>query len=334
MSPPVRSASLLDHFSALSDPRQRWRVVYPLPEILLLVLCATLSGMEDFVEIRLWGEERLDFPRRFLPYERGLPAHDTLNDVISALDAELFRNCFATWVESLRDGDPKVIAIDGKTSRRSHARAKGRRSCGERVGASPVTPQTTKPSLPCSICQATRSANAFSAMSSFSKGVASAVSDPGKIRVLSDVGISLMSAADQGEPLGAERGDRSDRGLDGAIDGGVCNELPPKPNRFIRTTHGLRPLARLESRVVQSSLPTDENPSSAAAALQSNPMASFILPNDELQTLSVVLRVTRFADIRGNGHFHACGDAIRSVDRVEDLPPKGVRPRCGKSLAT
>jgi predicted transposase YbfD/YdcC len=102
MAYPVRSASLLDHFSALSDPRQRWRVVYPLPEILLLVLCATLSGMEDFVEIRLWGEERLDFLRRFLPYERGLPAHDTLNDVINALDAELFNNCFATWVESLR----------------------------------------------------------------------------------------------------------------------------------------------------------------------------------------------------------------------------------------
>ena len=66
------SASVLDHFSALSDPRQRWRVLYPLPEILLLVLCATLSGMEDFVEIRLWGERRLDFLRRFLPYERGL----------------------------------------------------------------------------------------------------------------------------------------------------------------------------------------------------------------------------------------------------------------------
>jgi len=47
------SSPLLDHFSALSDPRQGWRVIYPLPEILLLVLCATLSGMDDFVEIRL-----------------------------------------------------------------------------------------------------------------------------------------------------------------------------------------------------------------------------------------------------------------------------------------
>jgi predicted transposase YbfD/YdcC len=119
-------ASLLDHFSALRDPRQPWRVLYPLQEILLLVLCATLTGMEDFVEIKLWGEQRLDFLRRFLPYERGIPAHDTLNDVINALDPELFKGCFSAWVEGLREAEPDIIAIDGKTSRRSHARGKGR----------------------------------------------------------------------------------------------------------------------------------------------------------------------------------------------------------------
>jgi predicted transposase YbfD/YdcC len=126
MPHPPPSSSVLDHFSALSDPRQRWRVVYPLPEILLLVLCATLSGMEDFVEIALWGEERLGFLRRFLAYERGIPAHDTLNDVINALDADLFATCFANWVETLRDRAPDIVAIDGKTSRRTHARRKGR----------------------------------------------------------------------------------------------------------------------------------------------------------------------------------------------------------------
>lgn len=120
------SVSLLDHFSALRDPRQQWRVVYPLPEILLLVLCATLCGMDDFVETKLWGEQRLDFLRRFLPYERGIPAHDTLNDVVNALDPDLFRACFTSWVETLRDREPDIVAIDGKTSRRSHARGKGR----------------------------------------------------------------------------------------------------------------------------------------------------------------------------------------------------------------
>src|SRR3954452_642633 len=59
---------LIEHFSALKDPRQIWKVVYPLPEIMLLVLCATLAGAEDFVEARLWGVKNLDFLRRFLPF--------------------------------------------------------------------------------------------------------------------------------------------------------------------------------------------------------------------------------------------------------------------------
>ena len=118
--------SLLDHFSALTDPRQVWKVVYPLPEILLLVLGATLAGAGDFVEARWWGREQLPFLRRFLPFRHGIPSHDTLNDVVNALDPELFKTCFVTWVEALREREPDIVAIDGKTSRRSHARAKGR----------------------------------------------------------------------------------------------------------------------------------------------------------------------------------------------------------------
>ena len=118
--------SLLEHFSALEDPRQSWKVVYPLPEVLLLVLCATLGGAEDFVEVVRWGRSKIAFLRRFLPYERGIPRHDTLCDVVSALDPELFRATFAGWVEGLRDVEPDIVAIDGKTSRRSHDRAKGR----------------------------------------------------------------------------------------------------------------------------------------------------------------------------------------------------------------
>jgi predicted transposase YbfD/YdcC len=101
-------------------------VIYPLEEILLLVLCATLTGMEDFVEIKLWGEQRIEFLRRFLAYERAIPSHDTLNDVMNALDPVLFKACFTSWVEGLRESAPDIIAIDGKTSRRSHARSKGR----------------------------------------------------------------------------------------------------------------------------------------------------------------------------------------------------------------
>lgn len=118
--------SLLDQFAALKDPRQTAKVLHPLPEILLLVLAATLAGADDFVEVQAWGEERLAFLRRFLPYANGIPSHDTLNNVVNALDPALFKRCFVSWVNGLRSGAPDFVAIDGKTSRRCHARAKGR----------------------------------------------------------------------------------------------------------------------------------------------------------------------------------------------------------------
>lgn len=117
---------ILDHFSALRDPRQAWKVIYPLPEIMLLILAATMASAEDFVEIEEWGEGQLDFLRTFLPYANGIPSHDALNDLVNALDPELFKACFTSWVDTLRDADPDIIAIDGKTSRRTHNRAKGR----------------------------------------------------------------------------------------------------------------------------------------------------------------------------------------------------------------
>ena len=118
--------SFLSHFAALNDPRQAAKVLYPLPEILLLLLCATIAGADDCVEIALWGEEHMAFLRRFLPFRWGIPSHDVLCDVIAAIDPVAFKTCFEAWVETLRAKDPAIIAVDGKTSRRSHDRRKGR----------------------------------------------------------------------------------------------------------------------------------------------------------------------------------------------------------------
>ena len=126
MASEAAKRSLIEHFSALDDPRQAWKVIYPLPEIMLLVLCATLAGAEDFVEARLWGCKHLAFLRRFLPFAEGIPSHDPLNDVVNALDPALFKTCFVAWVGALRETEPDIVAIDGKTARRTHNRAKGR----------------------------------------------------------------------------------------------------------------------------------------------------------------------------------------------------------------
>ena len=116
----MRHPSLLDHFSALDDPRKRGKVLYPQPEIMLLILCAPLAGAEDFVETRAWGLNKLRFLRGLLPFKRGVPSHDTLNDGMNALDGDLFAAAFTAWVDGLREAEPDSVAIDGKTSRRAH----------------------------------------------------------------------------------------------------------------------------------------------------------------------------------------------------------------------
>ena len=118
---------ILEHFAELKDPRQQVKVLYPLDEIVLLLVCATIAGCDDLVEVREWGLERLEFLRTYLPYRDGISSHDTLADVLNGVDAELFKACFMDWVADLRDADPDVIAVDGKTSRRTHDRPKDRK---------------------------------------------------------------------------------------------------------------------------------------------------------------------------------------------------------------
>ncbi len=110
----------LKHFSDLPDQRQRGKVMYPLEEVLLLSLLAVLAGAESFVDIARFGEKKLELLRRFRPFRDGTPSHDHLGDLFATLDAEAFQRCFVAWVTSLTGAPAEVIAIDGKTSRRSY----------------------------------------------------------------------------------------------------------------------------------------------------------------------------------------------------------------------
>src|SRR3954469_19069209 len=76
--PDPAAPCFLSHFSMLRDPRQAAKVLYPLPEILLLLLCATVAGADDFAEIERWGVENLTFLRHFLRRRHGVPSHDTV----------------------------------------------------------------------------------------------------------------------------------------------------------------------------------------------------------------------------------------------------------------
>ena len=114
------AVAFLQYFSDLPDRRQRGKVVYPLDEVLLLCLLAVLAGAETFVDIALFGHKKLELLRRFRPFRDGTPSHDHLGDIFATLDAEQFQRCFVAWVAGLTGASAEVIAIDGKTSRRSY----------------------------------------------------------------------------------------------------------------------------------------------------------------------------------------------------------------------
>jgi predicted transposase YbfD/YdcC len=109
----------LRYFNDLPDFRQRSKIMYPLSEVLLLCLLAVLAGAETITDIARFGDKKLDLLRRFRPFAHGTPAHDHLGDILATLDCAHFQRCFVAWVTSLVGVPEGVIAIDGKTSRRS-----------------------------------------------------------------------------------------------------------------------------------------------------------------------------------------------------------------------
>jgi predicted transposase YbfD/YdcC len=116
----------LEFFEEVPEPRQKAKVLYPLPELLLCCLVGVLCGAEGWVEVEEYGEAKLDFLRRFLPFEHGIASHDTFSDVFNALDREGFKAAFIAWTAALQEDIREIVAIDGKTLRRSFDRGQGR----------------------------------------------------------------------------------------------------------------------------------------------------------------------------------------------------------------
>ena len=161
---PKHHIVFLEHFKKLKDPRQIRKSTYPLDEILLLVLCGVLSGADDWVAIELYGKQKLDYLRRFLPFKNGTPTHGQLGKIFEVIDDKQFQQCFVNWVTCLRSAIKGVVAIDGKVLRRSFDKA-GKRAPSTwfrhgargRIWCSPKLLSTRNPTrLPrfrnCSIC--------------------------------------------------------------------------------------------------------------------------------------------------------------------------------------
>lgn len=118
-----RLKALLEHFSTIEDSREPWRVAFPLPEVLFLVVCGTICDCDDYDGIAEWGEAHLDFLRRYLPYHHGVPGGRWLTILMNRINPALFSAAFTAWVRETWPDKPDFVAIDGKTSRRSHDRS-------------------------------------------------------------------------------------------------------------------------------------------------------------------------------------------------------------------
>jgi len=114
------TGSFLDHFADIEDPRRSGGNKKHLScEILLITLCAILCGADSWRDLVEYGDLKLEFLRNFFPYEYGVPSKNTFYRFFAALKPEAFKECFLSWVSNLKLIDEEVIAIDGKTLRRS-----------------------------------------------------------------------------------------------------------------------------------------------------------------------------------------------------------------------
>jgi predicted transposase YbfD/YdcC len=120
-------SSIVGHFSLLTDPRILLKSKHKLIDIVVITVCAVLAGADDWVEIAGFGRAKEDWFRTFLELPNGIPCHDTFGRLFARIEPEEFGNCLISWIrEVFPSSGTDVIAIDGKTSRRSHDRANGK----------------------------------------------------------------------------------------------------------------------------------------------------------------------------------------------------------------
>jgi predicted transposase YbfD/YdcC len=123
-----------EHFADLSDPRRR-EVTYPLINIVVMALCAVISGADDFVAIARWAKIKREWLAKFLDMSAGIPSHDRFNAIFQAIKPAEFEKCLLSWITTLHAvTGGQIVAIDGKTLRRSFDKAGGK-SALHMVGA-------------------------------------------------------------------------------------------------------------------------------------------------------------------------------------------------------
>lgn len=119
--------SIGQHFNDLADPRIDRTKHHQLLDIIAIAICGVICGADNWVDLELFGRSKEAWLKRFLSLPNGIPSHDTFGRVFARLDPGKFAQCFTSWVKAVNQlTQGQVIAIDGKTLRRSHDRANGK----------------------------------------------------------------------------------------------------------------------------------------------------------------------------------------------------------------
>lgn len=121
-----RSVSLVDQLGNVTDPRPG-EPIYPLVNVLFMMICGVIAGADDFVAIAKFANTKKEWFAKFLDMSEGVPSHDRFNAILNAIKPEEFEPILLAWMTQLNKiTDGQVIAIDGKTLRRSYDNASGK----------------------------------------------------------------------------------------------------------------------------------------------------------------------------------------------------------------
>ena len=125
--PQEPTAAITEHFSELEDPRVDRTKRHELLDILVIAICSVICGADSWVDVALFGNAKLNWFKTFLELPHGIPSHDTFGRVFARLNPEEFQRCFWAWIQTVADlTRGQVVAIDGKTLRRSHDKYLGK----------------------------------------------------------------------------------------------------------------------------------------------------------------------------------------------------------------
>lgn len=118
---------IIAHFSVIKDPRVERTKRHKLIDIIVIAACAVICGAETWVDLEEYGNANKKWFKTFLDLDNGIPSHDTFGRVFAMLDPEQFQQCFCLWVQAVQEIKPgQLLAIDGKTIRRSFDTATGK----------------------------------------------------------------------------------------------------------------------------------------------------------------------------------------------------------------